>query len=179
MSDDFGYIFHHVVCVYGLIYPILYAKDGPVVLCGFLMGEFSNPPRFFAEHLGYELEEIRTLVKQDVCKTANITPEQVKTYYRYIATPRRICAALHYYLFIFFRAVMVYYAIAIMLPLCELTSSLIAGVLILLFSVATVFFVYAERQALPKDFYDAESLFPSTTSTGTDSAKAATKAKQR
>lgn len=45
---DLGFLLHHAICVTGLAPPLVTSEDGYVVLCGFIAGEISNPPRLLA-----------------------------------------------------------------------------------------------------------------------------------
>ncbi len=152
--EEFAYLFHHVVCVMGLVPPIVTRKDGPIILIGFIAGELSNPPRFFAEHLGYELRDIRILKEAGLLPTKIATPAKVMRAYLNVFEVQYITGFMHFSSFIVFRAVLVYYTYVIMFPLCQLATSNIAAVAMLVFSIGSVIFLVMQRSKNPVTFID-------------------------
>lgn len=155
--EDVGYLFHHGICIMGLIAPVLTGLDGPIIIVGFITGEVSNPPRFLAEHLGYELLDIRRLVKAKVIPSTKVPPSIVSRTFHNVLIWQTTAAFLHLTSFIALRAVLLHYTY-LMWWRCELLMSQLATVLLLIFSIASIVHLILERRnkpSIPTDPFSA------------------------
>jgi len=152
--EDYGYLFHHFACVFGLGFPVLYKVDGPIGIVAYFIGEASNPPRAVAEFISWELAEMRATIakagKAGLAK-AGVTLEQCTKTYSYLYNMQEMMAQAHFASFIVCRLYLVKFVFSYMLPMCELWTSKAAAIMVLLFSLASVIFIFNARKVAMKE----------------------------
>jgi len=151
--EDGGYLFHHFACVFGLIFPIIHGHDGALGIIGFIIGELSNPPRAVADFIAWELAEMRQQVLtrgQRGLQAAGFSLEEAGRAYAHLYG-WRVFVDAHFGSFVACRVYLVKFVASYMFPMCVLTTSKVAAVLVLVFSLGSVVFILGSRKQQAKE----------------------------
>jgi len=122
-------LLHHVVCITGLIGPVLTGQDGTIILFGMLVGECSNPPRALYSiwaRLGGTGNSKHSLFRfscEDPSKRVK-TAESLRLFYFVLFAMSRIFAA--------------HYVAHVVLPFASLIMTKLAGIFLVIFSAICI-----------------------------------------
>ena len=141
------YLLHHVICIGGLLSPVLSTVDGSLVLVGLMLGELANPPRLWAQMVAWQIVQLQRQQQQPPQSTAIVrvssltVPPSSQLQQRVQLSLwlwHATLSSVHFVMFSATRLLGVWYFVSVLWPYSTSGWTVVWGGAMCVFSVCTV-----------------------------------------